>query len=92
MRYPIVSALVISSIYILLLGIQGLVVGIVSVVLVFKGGGWGAGILGGLSILFGSILIANYANLGTVLAFIWIVAILAIAGGIVEIIQAFRLR
>jgi uncharacterized membrane protein HdeD (DUF308 family) len=92
MRYPIASALVIPSIYILLLGIQGLVVGIVSVVLAFKGGGWGAGILGGLSILFGLILIANYANLGAVLTFIWVVAIFAIAGGIVQIVQAFRLR
>jgi len=92
MRYPIASALVLPSIYVLLLGIQGLIVGIVSLVMAFKGGGWGAGILGALSILFGIILIANYANLGTVLAFIWIVAILAIAGGIIQIFQAFRLR
>lgn len=92
MRYPIASALVLPSIYILLLGIQGLIVGIVSLVMAFKGGGWGAGILGALSILFGIILIANYADLGTVLAFIWIVAILAIAGGIIQIFQAFRLR
>ncbi len=92
MRHPVASAVVIPSILVLLLGIQGLIVGIVSVVLAFKGGGWGAGILGALSIVFGIILIANYANLATVLTFIWIVAIFALVGGIVQIVGAFRQR
>jgi uncharacterized membrane protein HdeD (DUF308 family) len=92
MRHPIASALVVPSILVLLLGIQGLVIGGISLVLAFRGGGWGAGILGALSMLFGIILILNYANLTTVLTFIWIAAILAIAGGIVQIIVAFQQR
>jgi uncharacterized membrane protein HdeD (DUF308 family) len=92
MRHPIASALVVPSILVLLLGIQGLVSGGISLVLAFRGGGWGAGILGALSILFGVILILNYASLTTVLTFIWIVAILAIAGGIVQIVVAFQQR
>lgn len=84
------SAVAIPAILILLLGIQGAVMGIVSLVMAFKGGGWGAGILGALSIIFGIILIANYANPAAILTFIWIVAIFAIAGGIAEIVQAFR--
>jgi uncharacterized membrane protein HdeD (DUF308 family) len=92
MRHPIASAIAIPAILVLLLGIQGLIVGGISLVLAFKGGGWSAGILGALSIFFGIILIANYASLGTVLTFIWIVAILALVGGIVQIIQAFRMR
>jgi uncharacterized membrane protein HdeD (DUF308 family) len=92
MRHPIASALAIPSIMVLLLGIQGFVAGIVSLVMAFRGGGWGAGILGGLSVLFGLILMANYASLGTVLTFIWVVAILAIIGGIAEIVLALRLR
>jgi uncharacterized membrane protein HdeD (DUF308 family) len=92
MRHPIASAVALPSILILLLGIQGLIVGIVSLVMAFRGGGWGAGILGGLSLLFGIILVANFANLGTVLAFIWIVAILAIIGGIAEIVVALTQR
>jgi uncharacterized membrane protein HdeD (DUF308 family) len=92
MRHPIASALVVPSILVLLLGIQGLVMGGISLVLAFRGGGWGAGILGALSMLFGIILILNYANLTTVLTFIWIAAILAIAGGIVQIIVAFQQR
>jgi uncharacterized membrane protein HdeD (DUF308 family) len=90
MRQPIASAVAIPAILVLLLGIQGLIMGGISLVLAFKGGGWAAGILGALSIFFGIILISNYANLATVLTFIWIVAILAILGGIVQIYQAFR--
>ena len=92
MRHPIASAVVLPALFILLLGIQGVIAGGISLVLAFKGGGWGVGLLGAVSIVFGIILILNYANLATVLTFIWIVGILAIAGGIVQIIQAFRQR
>jgi uncharacterized membrane protein HdeD (DUF308 family) len=92
MRHPIASAVAIPSILVLLLGIQGLIFGGISLVMAFRGGGWGAGILGALSIFFGIILILNYANLATVLTFIWIVGIFALVGGLVQIFQAFRQR
>ena len=88
MRQPIASAVAIPSILILLLGIQGVIVGGVALVTVFQGGGWAAGILGVLSLLFGITLILNYANLATVLTFIWIAAFLSTAGGIIQIILA----
>ena len=92
MRHPIASAVVIPATLVLLLGIQGVIVGIISLVLAFKGGGWGAGILGAVSVFFGILLIGNFANLATVLTFIWIVGIFAIVAGIVQIVQAFRQR
>jgi uncharacterized membrane protein HdeD (DUF308 family) len=92
MRHPIASAVQLPMILVLLLGIQGVVVGIVSLVLAFRGGGWGAGILGAISIIFGIILILNFANLGTVLVFVWIVGIFAIVGGIAQAFQAFQQR
>ncbi len=92
LRHPIASAVAIPAFLVLLLGIQGLIMGVVSLVMAFKGGGWGAGLLGALSIIFGIILILNWANLATVLTFIWIVAIFAIVGGIAQIFQAFRQR
>jgi uncharacterized membrane protein HdeD (DUF308 family) len=92
MRHPIAAGLSIPSILVLLLGIQGLIVGIVSLVMAFKGGGWGMALLGGISIVFGIILVLNFANLGTVLAFVWVVAIFALVGGAVQIVQAFRQR
>jgi uncharacterized membrane protein HdeD (DUF308 family) len=92
MRHPIASALVIPSILVLLLGIQGLIVGVIMIVMAFKGGGWGMGILGGLSILFGIVLILAFGMPGTVAAFVWVVAVLALVGGVVQIVQAFRQR
>jgi uncharacterized membrane protein HdeD (DUF308 family) len=92
MRHPIASAAAIPALLVLLLGIQGLIVGIILLVMAFKGGGWGAGILGALSIIFGLILILNWASLATVLTFIWIVAIFALVGGVVQIVRAFQQR
>ena len=74
------------------LGIAGMVLGIVGLVLAFKGAGWAAAILAGLSLIFGILLILNYAEPAWVLGFIWAAGVLALAGGVVEIIQAFRQR
>jgi uncharacterized membrane protein HdeD (DUF308 family) len=92
MSYPILSAAVIPAILILVMGVQSVIVGAIALVMAFKGGGWGAGILGALSVFFGIILVLNFSNLGTILAFIWILAVLAIAGGVAQIFQAFRQR
>jgi uncharacterized membrane protein HdeD (DUF308 family) len=92
MRQPIASAVAIPSIFILLLGIQGLIVGGIALITVFQGGGWGAGVFGVLSLLFGITLILNYANFATVVTFIWIAAFLSTVSGIVQIILAFGQR
>jgi uncharacterized membrane protein HdeD (DUF308 family) len=90
LRYPLISALTIPSILILILGIQGVIVGIISLIMAFKGGGWGAGILGALSIIFGLILMANFSAPGMVITFVWVAAVFAIVGGIFQLFQAFR--
>jgi uncharacterized membrane protein HdeD (DUF308 family) len=92
MRHPIASTLVLPNIAVLLLGIQGLIVGIVMIVMAFRGGGWGMGILGAVSIVFGIILILVYGELGTAAVFIWVVGIFAVVGGIVQAFQAFMQR
>jgi len=91
-RYPLVSALVVPALLILLLGIQGLIVGIISLVMAFKGGGWGAGILGAVSILFGIILILNWNEPLWVVTLVWVAGIFALVAGTVQIAQAFRQR
>ena len=92
LRYPLLSAVTVPAIIILLLGIQGLIVGIIGLVMAFKGGGWGAGILGVLSILFGGILIANYTAPGMIVTLVWLTAFMALFGGIAQIFQAFQQR
>jgi uncharacterized membrane protein HdeD (DUF308 family) len=92
LRYPLISMVQVPQIFILLLGLQGLIVGIIGLVMAFKGAGWGAGILAVLSIVFGFILVVNYSAPGMVVSLMWLVAIFALVGGIVQIVRAFQQR
>jgi uncharacterized membrane protein HdeD (DUF308 family) len=92
LAYPVAAAVQLPKIFTLVLGIWALMDGIIMLIMAFRGGGWGAGILGVLGIIFGIILIVNYAALGAGLAMIWTAAVFAVIGGIVMIVQAFRQR
>jgi uncharacterized membrane protein HdeD (DUF308 family) len=90
--YPGLSALALPRIFVLVLGIWGLMQGIIFIILAFRGGGWGFGILGALAVILGIILIANWTAPGAGLAFLWAAAICALIGGVILIVQAFRQR
>lgn len=92
MMYPVATALMLPRLFVLVLGIWGLVYGIVLLLMAFRGGGWGAGILGVLGILLGLVLMGNYSVPGMGLSFLWAAAVFAVIGGIVLIVQAFRVR
>ena len=92
LMYPIATGLVLPQIFVLMLGIWGLMEGIVLLIMAFRGGGWAAGILGVLAIVFGGILIANYSVPGMGLTMIWVAAVWGLFGGIVMVVQAFRQR
>jgi uncharacterized membrane protein HdeD (DUF308 family) len=90
LMYPTAAAVVLPRVMVLVLGIWGLMYGVILLIMAFGGGGWGAGILGGLGILFGIALIADYGKLFSGLAMLWSAAVIAVIGGILLIIQAFR--
>ena len=92
LMYPIATALALPRIFVLVLGIWGLMQGLIYLVLAFKGGGWGLGILGGVFILFGIYLVANWSAPGMGLAMLWAAAITGLIGGVIMIFQAFRQR
>jgi len=92
LSYPIVSAVALPKIFVLVMGIWGLMYGIILLIMAFSGGGWGAGILGVLGIIFGIALTVNYADPGMGLAMLWSAAVLGVIGGIALIFQAFRQR
>ena len=92
LMYPIAAAVALPRIFVLVLGIWGLMQGFVALLLAFKGGGWGLGILGVVGIFFGFFLIGNYTMPGMGLTFLWVAAIWAVIGGIFMIVQAFRQR
>jgi uncharacterized membrane protein HdeD (DUF308 family) len=89
-RYPIVSTFKIPAILILIiLGIQEVIGGIIGLIMAFKGGGLGAGLLGVFNIVFGGILVANYTSPAMILTFVWVAAIFAVVGGCAQVFQAF---
>jgi uncharacterized membrane protein HdeD (DUF308 family) len=75
---------------IIVLAIQGIIMGIVGLIEAFQGGGWGPGILGAISIIIGILLLGSPLGYAAVLP--WVVGIFAIVGGIFAVIMAFRLR
>jgi uncharacterized membrane protein HdeD (DUF308 family) len=92
LAYPVAAAVTLPKIFVLVLGFWGLLYGIVLLLMAFRGGGWGAGILGVLGIILGLALIATYAVPGMGLAALWVIALATFSGGIVKIFQAFKQR
>ncbi|MFO7663784.1 MAG: DUF308 domain-containing protein [Chloroflexota bacterium] len=75
---------------VIILGIQGIIMGIVNLIEAFQGAGWGVGLLGVVNIILGIILLANTMIAVAILP--WILGVFAIVGGIAAIVMAFRLR
>jgi len=89
-KHPLWSPIMLTSVLIIVLGIEGLIIGVINLIQAFKGGGWGVGILGALSILFGLVLLANV--LLAAFSVPWFLGVLGIVGGIIAIIYSFRLK
>jgi uncharacterized membrane protein HdeD (DUF308 family) len=90
LQHPLWGTLVAGSTIILILGFQGLIFGVIGVVQALRGGGWAMGIMAVVSILFGVLLLANVWV--ATFSLPWVIGVLAIVGGAVGIINAFRLR
>jgi len=74
----------------IIIGVEGLIIGAVQLARGLGGAGWGAGILGIVSIIFGLILVAN--PFVAALALVVVLAVLAIIGGCAAIIIALRMH
>jgi uncharacterized membrane protein HdeD (DUF308 family) len=84
------ATLVFGVAAVVILGIQGIIMGIFGLVESFQGAGWGPGIIGAISVIIGIMLLGS--PLGYALVLPWVIGIFAIVGGIFTIIFAFRLR
>lgn len=87
---PLWSTLLVPATLAVMLGVLGVIIGILQLIDAFRGGGWGVGILGGLSILLGFLLITRPVIAGLALPFM--LGGLLVAGGVLAIIGAFALR
>jgi uncharacterized membrane protein HdeD (DUF308 family)/predicted flap endonuclease-1-like 5' DNA nuclease len=90
LRHPLWSTVLVGNTLIIVLGIFGIVMGIVSIIQAFRGAGWGTGILGVVTFILGLLLLGNAWVLTISLPLT--LGILAIIGGIVALFGAFRLR
>lgn len=89
-QHPLWATVLVPASLVLVIGILGVVIGITNLIQAFRGGGWGMGILGVISVLLGLVLIGN--PVVGALALPWVLGIIGIGGGIVAIIYSFRLR
>jgi uncharacterized membrane protein HdeD (DUF308 family) len=90
-RHPWWSAALVPATLAWILGIFGIVIGIMALIRAFQGEGWGAGILGVISIVLGLWLLS--AGMGVQIAtIVYGAAIWSIIGGIVALVWAFRVR
>ena len=87
---PAQATLLFGWTVVIILAIEGLIMGIVSLIEAFQGGGWGPGIIGGLAIIFSILLFAN--TFAATLVLPWVIGAFMIVGGIFAIIMSFRLR
>ena len=90
LQHPLWSSVLVPAIYVLILGIQGLVLGGVNLVMAFRGEGWGIGILGALSIVFGLVLLFNVWIGVAVLPYV--LGAVGIVGGAAAIAITFAMR
>jgi uncharacterized membrane protein HdeD (DUF308 family) len=87
---PLLASLGLGAVYVFLIGIWGIMIGGADLIRAFQGAGWGVGIIGALSLLFGFFLVFN--PLAGAIALPVVFGVLGIALGIVAIIAAFRLH
>jgi uncharacterized membrane protein HdeD (DUF308 family) len=90
LQHPLWSTFLVPAVLVIVLAIDGLIIGIIQLIQGFSGAGAGAVILGILSIIFGVILLANpwLATIGLP----YVLGFFAIVGGIIAIVQAFRMK
>jgi uncharacterized membrane protein HdeD (DUF308 family) len=89
-RHPLLAALTVPTTIVIILGAQGLVMGVLEIVSGFTGGGIGSFILGAIYVLAGLLLLSSpiVAALAVPLVF----AVLLLVQGVALIVLAFRVR
>jgi uncharacterized membrane protein HdeD (DUF308 family) len=60
LNHPLLSTIMLPTMLVYLIAIEGIIMGIVSLINAFKGGGWGAGVWGVVSIIFHSVWLAPF--------------------------------
>jgi uncharacterized membrane protein HdeD (DUF308 family) len=89
-RHPLLAALTVPTVIVIILGVQGLIMGVLEIISCFTGGGIGSFILGVINVLVGFLLLGSpvAASLAVPLVF----GLLLLVQGVALIVLAFRVR
>jgi uncharacterized membrane protein HdeD (DUF308 family) len=90
LRHPLVAALTVPTVIVIILGFQGLVMGVLQIIGGFKGGGIGPFILGAINVLVGILLLGS--PIAAALAVPIVFGALLLIQGAGLVILAFRVR
>jgi uncharacterized membrane protein HdeD (DUF308 family) len=90
LNHPLLAALAVPTVLVVVLGIEGLIMGVIEIIGGFTGGGIGAFILGVLNVLIGLLLLGS--PMAAALAVPLVFGILLLVQGVGLIIWAFRVR
>jgi uncharacterized membrane protein HdeD (DUF308 family) len=90
LQYPMFSAILVPAVIGIWLGVDGILIGVMRLVMSYRGAGWGMAILGVVSVLLGFVLLLfpPLAALTAIYAF----AFLFLAGGITAFFSGLSLR
>jgi uncharacterized membrane protein HdeD (DUF308 family) len=90
LRHPLLAAVTVPTVLVIILGVQGLVMGALEIVGGLRGGGIGSFILGVINVLIGIILLSSPTT--AALAVPLVFGILLIIEGVCLLVWAFRVR
>jgi uncharacterized membrane protein HdeD (DUF308 family) len=90
LRHPLLAALTAPTVLVIILGAQGLVMGVFDIMGGLKGGGIGLFILGAINVLVGLLLLGS--PVAAALAVPLVFGVLLLVQGIALVIWAFRIR
>ena len=89
-RHPLLAALTVPTALVIILGVQGLVMGVLEIIGGCKGGGLGSFVLGVINVLVGLLLLGSLV--AAALAVPVVFGVLLLVQGVGLIIWAFRVR
>ena len=89
-KHPLLAAIAVPTTIVIILGVQGLIMGVLEIVSAFRGAGMGSFILGAFYALVGLLLLGS--PLAAALAVPLVFGVLLLVQGIALVVLAFRVR
>ena len=90
LRHPLIAALTVPTVFVIILGVQGLVMGVIGIIGGIQGGGVGSFILGVVNVLVGLLLLGS--PVAAALAVPLLFGVLLVVQGVASIVLALRVR